>query len=288
MRALSRIALLLPLAALVAACSSPLRALNALTPRGGFERTEGIAYGDDPRQRLDIYRPEGLKAPAPVVVFFYGGAWKGGERSSYLFAAQALASRGMVVVVPDYRVFPQVKRRGFMDDAAAAVAWTRREASKLGGDPQRLFVMGHSAGAHIAALLAYDERYLKARGLDRSALGGFVGIAGPYAFEPRNPEERALIADDGSFDDGLPVTYVRGGEPPSMLVTGEGDTTVSPRNTEKLVAKLRSVGSPVTDRRTPYNHYTILGRLSATFRDDVLLDDIAAFVAQPRGQAPLR
>jgi acetyl esterase/lipase len=280
MRPFTRILLLSPLVVLLAACA-PLRALNAVVPRDGFTRTEDIAYGADPRQRLDVYTPRGLATPAPVVVFFYGGSWKGGERGSYLFAAQALASRGFVVVVPDYRVFPQVRLRGFMQDAAAAVRWARHEAGEHGGDPARVFVMGHSAGAHIATLLAYDDRYLRAQGLERGAIRGVIGMAGPYDFVPTDPDYVAILSEDGGFRRGLPVSHVRGGEPPTLLVTGGRDTTVAPSNTDSLVAKLRAAGSAVIDRRFPdYNHYTLVGRLAAPFRDDELLDAIAAFVKQ--------
>ena len=280
MRPFIRLLLLSPLVLVLAACA-PLRALNAVVPRDGFTRSEALAYGSDPRQRLDVYTPQGLSAPAPVVVFFYGGSWKGGERASYLFAAQALASRGFVVVVPDYRVFPQVRLKGFMQDAAAAVAWTRQQAVGYGGDPARIFVMGHSAGAHIATLVAYDDRYLRAQGLDRGAIRGVIGLAGPYDFVPTDPDYVSILSEDGGFARGLPVTYVRGGEPRTLLVSGGRDTTVAASNTDSLVAKLRAAGSPVTDRRFPdYNHYTLVGRLAAPFRDDALLDTIAEFVKQ--------
>lgn len=276
-----RLMLLCPLVLLLAACA-PLRALNAVVPRDGFARAEGIAYGADPRQRLDVYTPRGLAAPAPVVVFFYGGSWKGGERGSYLFVAQALASRGFVVVVPDYRVFPQVRLRGFMQDAAAAVRWSRQEVARYGGDPARLFVMGHSAGAHIATMLAYDDRHLRAAGLERGAIRGVIGLAGPYDFVPTDPDYVTILSEDGGFERGLPVSHVRGGEPRTLLVTGGRDTTVSPTNTDSLVAKLRAAGSAVADRRFPdHNHYTVIGRLAAPFRDDALLDVIADFVKQP-------
>jgi acetyl esterase/lipase len=267
---------------LLAACS-PLPALNALVPEDAFRRVEGVAYGSHPRQRLDVYIPRQAATPAPVVVFFYGGSWKGGNRGSYKFVAEALASRGFVAVVPDYRVFPQVRLKGFMADAADALAWTRREVSRHGGDPSRVFVIGHSAGAHIATMLAYDERYLRAAGLGRDAIRGVVGLAGPYDFVPTDPDYVTILSEEGAFARGLPVTYVRGGEPPTLLVTGSEDTTVSPSNTDRLVARLEAAGSPVTDRRFPYNHYTLVGRLAAPFRDEALLDTITGFIEAASG-----
>lgn len=273
-----RIFLVLSAAAALAACS-PLPAINALVPDGAFERAAGIAYGADPRQRLDVYTPAAGARPAPVVVFFYGGSWKGGDRGSYLFVAEALAARGFVVVVPDYRVFPQVRLKGFMSDAAAAVAWTRREIGRHGGDPERLFLMGHSAGAHIATLLAYDERYLRAEGLGRDSIRGVIGVAGPYDFVPTDPDYVTILSEDGSFARGLPATYVRGGEPPTLLLTGGRDVTVSPSNTDSLVRRLRSAGSPVVDRRFPqYNHYTLIGRFAAPLRDEALPEAVERFI----------
>ena len=277
-----RLAFLAPFLLAVAACS-PLRALNVLVPERGFERTEGIAYGDDPRQRLDVYVPRDATKPAPVVVFYYGGGWEGGNRAEYLFAGEALASQGFVAVVPDYRLYPQVKLRGFMSDAAAAFAWTRREIARHGGDPTRIFVMGHSAGAHIAALLAYDERYLRAQGLGRDAIRGVIGIAGPYDFVPTDPDITALLSDGAGFEQGMPATFVRGGEPPTLLLTGGRDTRVGPENTDKLVARLRAAGSRVIDRRYPeLNHSRILVGLSAPLRNEALIEPIATFVRETR------
>jgi acetyl esterase/lipase len=262
---------------------SPLRALNALVPEGGMESIHGVAYGPDPRQKLDVYKPRGVAAPAPVVVFFYGGSWKGGERASYKFVAQALASRGFVAVVPDYRVYPQVRFPAFMEDAAAAIAWTHREIGKHGGDPARLFSMGHSAGAQIATLVAYDERFLRAQGMRREAIRGVVGLAGPYDFVPTDPAIRETLSADGGFERAMPAGHVKGGEPPTLLITGGRDTTVEPANTDRLVARLRAVESNVIDRRfAGYNHYTLIGRLAAPFRDEALLDAIADFVRDPR------
>jgi acetyl esterase/lipase len=283
MRLASRLTAALAAALALAACS-PLRALNALVPEGELVRAEGIAYGGDDRQRLDVYAPRHAKGAAPVVVFFYGGSWKGGSRGSYLFVAQALASRGFVVVVPDYRVFPQVRFPAFMEDAAAAIAWTRREIGGHGGDAKRIFAMGHSAGAQIATLVAYDARFLTAVGLGRDALRGVIGMAGPYDFVPTDPDIRATLTGEGGFERAMPARHVRGGEPPTLLITAGRDTTVEPGNTDRLLERLRAADVPVIDRRFPeYNHYTLIGRLAAPFRDDTLLDAIADFIEMGSG-----
>lgn len=272
--------LVLGVAAILLAACSPLRALNALVPEGGLDREVNIAFGNLPSQRLDVYKPRGgAEGARPVVVFIYGGSWKPGDRGNFLFVAQALTSRGFVVVVPDYRGYPNDRYPAFMEDAAAAVAWTRREVSRHGGDPGKIFLMGHSAGAHIAAMVAYNERFLRVHGLGREVIRGVIGIAGPYDFEPTDPEILAALTGEGPAREAMPTRFVRGGEPPTLLITGGKDKTVSPVNTEKLLARLKAVGAPVRVRDFPdYNHVTILGRLAAPFRDDALLEEMASFV----------
>ena len=261
---------------LLAACS-PLAAVNVLVPERGFERIEGIAYGDHPRQRLDVYVPrvEGVAA-LPVVVFFYGGGWQGGERGQYLFMAEALASRGFVVVVPDYRVYPQARYPVFVEDGARAVAWAAAHIGAHRGDPRRVVLMGHSAGAHIAAMLAYNRRFLDAG--SRASIRGFVGLAGPYDFKPSEAVIDEILRAEGGTELAMPAHWVRGGEPPSLLVTGDRDTRVDPGNTERLARRLRAAGSPVEVLHySELDHSTLLLSFAAPFRDEALLDAIARF-----------
>lgn len=265
---------------LVACGCSPLAALNALVPERGFVRHEGIAYGALPRQRLDVYVPrvEGSGA-LPVVVFFYGGSWQGGSRENFLFVAEALTSRGFVVVVPDYRVYPEVRYPGFVEDGALAVSWTAANIGRHRGDASRIALMGHSAGAQIAAMLAYNRRFLDAK--TRSGVNAMVGLAGPYDFTPTDPVIATLLAGEGDVKLAMPSRYVQGGEPPSLLVTGDNDTTVNPSNTARLERRLREAGSPVEVLRYPsLGHVKVLASLAAPFRDDGLLDSIAQFLKQ--------
>ena len=281
MRLLAPLLLLLAAGLALAACA-PVAVLNAFVPEGGLERNSGIAYGDDARQRLDVYVPRAKPAqsPAPVVVFFYGGRWQEGHRSRYLFAAEALTAQGFVVVVPDYRVYPAVQYPGFLEDGARAVAWTRREIARFGGDTSRIFLMGHSAGAHIAAMLAYDEEFLARQGLRRADVRGVIGLAGPYDFLPLTDADLVgVFSAAPSLEATQPIRYVRGGEPPSLLITGDADTTVKPGNTVRLAARLREAGSTVVERHyAGLNHYTLIARLAAPLRSDDLVQAIAAFV----------
>jgi poly(3-hydroxybutyrate) depolymerase len=147
---------------LLAACS-PLTLLNGAVPDAASRATSGVAYGPLPRQRLDIYAPPDADR-APVVVFFYGGSWRSGDRADYRFAGDALASRGIVAVIADYRLYPEARYPTFLQDAAQVVAWTQQHIGGYGGDPGRVFVAGHSAGGYIAAMLALDPRWLHRAG----------------------------------------------------------------------------------------------------------------------------
>jgi len=171
------------LAALAAGCA-PVSLINRLTPTDTYRREPGLAYGPHARQRLDAYLPAAGASRAPVVLFFYGGAWRSGDRADYLFVGEALASRGIVALVADYRLYPEVRFPAFVADAALAAAWAVTHAAQFGADPGRLFVMGHSAGAYNAAMIALDRSYLAAADADPAAIRGLIGLAGPYDFLP--------------------------------------------------------------------------------------------------------
>ena len=169
--------------------------LNLWTPAGRFQHHKSLAYGNAPRQQLDVYRPR-RGDRAPMVVFFYGGSWQSGARDLYAFLGASLAAQGIVTVVPDYSVYPAARFPAFLEDSARAVAFARTHASEWGADPERLVLMGHSAGAHIAAMLACDPQWLAAAGLDAHRdLAGLIGLAGPYDFLPiESPVLQAIFA----------------------------------------------------------------------------------------------
>ena len=287
--------LLLPLAAValmlgaLAACS-PLQALNAITPGHGFRKVADLAYGSDPRQKLDVYTPLDLKAPAPVVVFFYGGNWNSGARNEYLFVGQALASRGMVAVLADYRLYPQVRYPGFIEDSAQAVAWTLREVWRYGGDPGRVFLMGHSAGAYNAAMLALDPRWLGACGMAPAALRGWIGLAGPYNFIPiKNPETRPVFFYPDTPPESQPINHASAASPPALLIAPTKDDMVNPsHNTGALALKLRAAGAPVAEIYfDKTSHTTLIGAMSWPLRGLApVLDTIDRFVASDGGRTP--
>jgi poly(3-hydroxybutyrate) depolymerase len=163
----SRRTLLAGLAALFLEGCSRLGFLAANAPAvfGSYKRHANIAYGPDPKHRLDVYMPQGAAAASrPVVVFWHGGRWREGDKSDYRFVGAALAECGYVAVIANYRHYPQVKMPGFMDDAAQAASWADAHAGEFGGARERLYLMGHSAGAQLAALVTLDPRYFAATG----------------------------------------------------------------------------------------------------------------------------
>ena len=274
------------LGSLAAGCS-PLRAFDAVTPAdsGGRLVARGVRYGDDPRQALDLYAPRG-EGPWPLVVFFYGGSWNSGERAGYGWLGRALASRGFLTAVPDYRLVPAVRYPAFVEDAAAAVAEARRQAPRLGGDPGRVLVVGHSAGAYMAAQVVLDRRFLRAAGVPGEAIRGVAGLAGPYDFLPFDVRaSREAFAGHPRPEETQPVTHVRADAPPFWLATGSEDDTVRPRNSLALAERLRAAGARAEVRRYPgLDHMGIVLALSRPFRGPapVLADMTGFFHAQSR------
>ena len=225
--------------------------------------------------------------PAPVIVLLYGGSWQSGSKATYRFVGAALAARGFVTVIPDYRVYPEVSFPGFIQDAAAAVGWTRSHIAAYGGDGRRIVLMGHSAGAQIAALLTLDRRWLAAVGLDADRdIAAMVGLAGPYDFLPlKDPVLQALFAPAGDLRQTQPITFARGDAPPLFLAAGTADTTVLPRNTERLAAAIQAAGGRVETRLYPgVGHAEIIGAVAGPLRWLApVLNDVTGFL---RGVSP--
>jgi len=270
------------LCALMPGCG-PAELLNRTVDRDGLVVQLDLAYGPGPRQAMDVWRPAAPAAAAlPVVVFFYGGAWQTGQRGDYPFVAANLARRGHVVVVPDYRLYPQAGFPAFLQDAAAAVAAARRLAPGWGGDPARVVLMGHSAGAHIAAMLALDPRWLAAAGDSRDRIAGVVGIAGPYDFLPiTGADIRAVFATAADLRDTQPVRFADGRAAPMLLLHGTDDRTVLPRNSTVLAERITASGGRARAVLYPgIGHIGIVLGFSELFRSrSPVLDDAAGFVA---------
>jgi len=243
----TRLALRLLMAALLlgAAGCSPLRLLSAVGANGTLQASD-VHYTDAASVALDVFAPEDFEQgpPRAVVVFFYGGGWQEGDKANYRFVAAQLTRRGFVAVLPDYRLYPQVRFPTFVDDAAAAVAWTLEHATEYGGDPERVFVMGHSAGAHIGALVHYAEDYLARAGASRRPCG-FVGLAGPYDFLPLVSPTLKDVFPEAHRADSQPINFVDGDEGPALLLHGLHDNTVKPRNSASLAESVAQAGGEV-------------------------------------------
>lgn len=206
---------------------------NSATLAGRYDRSTDHSYGPEPRQKLDVYSPKDAK-DRPVVVFFYGGSWTEGRRGLYRFVGAALAQRGFVTVLPDYRLYPQVKFPLFVEDGALAVAWVQQHAAEFGGDPRRIVLMGHSAGGHEAAFLAYDRQLLQKVGAHPQWIVGLVGLSGPYALEPNSAVLHTIFASPYTEADWQPVRFVTAQAPPTLLVHGTADDVVSIKHAEQL------------------------------------------------------
>jgi len=226
---------------------SPNSTLSWMARKEGIRVANDLSYGEGPRHTLDIYAPETVAASAPIVVFFYGGGWETGAKEMYRFIGYSLAAQGLVVVIPDYRLHPAVEFPAFMNDAAEAVTWTRANAAQFGGDPDRLFLMGHSAGAQIATLLSMDPEYLLSVSASPAehSICGVIGLAGPYDFLPLRGDLQAVFGPEANWPKSQPINYVSADAPPMLLLTGTSDGAVHYDNTLHLAERLREKGAEV-------------------------------------------
>lgn len=258
----------------LAGCS-PAALLNTTVSRKGFTLEADIPYGANPRQKLDFYRPETPRPDGKAVIFFYGGSWDSGAKSDYLFVAQALAARGIAAIVADYRLYPEVRFPAFIEDGALAVRWA---ADKVGTD--KLFLIGHSAGAQIALMLAVNSPYLAAAGVDRMKLRGVIGLSGPYDILPLTSRKLQDIFGGPSRPETQPITFAKAPLPPALFVHGTGDTIVKAANSERLAAAWRTAGAPVELKLYPdVDHVDVVGAFSDLLRARApTLADVTAYI----------
>ncbi len=259
---------------------SPIDFLNTIARIGATRPHSGYRYGRRPRHVLDVY-PAVTSEPAPVIVFFYGGGWEDGERGDYFFVGSALASRGFTTVIPDYRVYPEVHFPEFVEDAATAMRWTVDHIAEFGGDRRRLIVMGHSAGAHIAAMLAFDRKWFASVNLDaRIELSAMIGLAGPYDFLPLHSQTlKQIFGPEKDLAGTQPINFVDAFAPPVFLATGKNDRTVEPGNTIRLTERIRCLGGKAEMKLyDQVDHRTLVGALARPLRFLApVLDDVVGF-----------
>jgi acetyl esterase/lipase len=274
----------------VSACSTlSFGVVNLPAHFSASRRTADIAFGSAPWQRLDVYQPARLSATAavPVIVFWYGGGWTQGSKDNYRFVGDALAGLGYVAVLPRYRLYPQVRFPQFLQDGAQAVAWIERHVRELGGDPHRIVLMGHSAGAWQAAMLAINQRYLQQEGADPSDVVGLIGLSGPYELRPNSATLDAIFSAPYAPHDWQVLPYVSAASPPALLIQGGADSVVAPSNTERLAEALRARSVPVQVRIYPNRHHAdTVAALSRLLRWRApTLQDIAEFMRSLSGRS---
>jgi acetyl esterase/lipase len=259
-------------------------AVNVPASFGSYKRHTNIAYGPEPQHRLDVYVPASAALePRPVIVFWHGGRWREGDKADYRFVGAALAESGYVTLVANYRHYPRVKMPGFMHDAAQATLWAAAHAQDYGGTPQRLYLMGHSAGAHLAALVTLDPRYFAAAGKGTPHIAGVIGLSGPYDFLPLlEADVQDMFGPPPLYPESQPINFVRADGPPMLLVHGLKDDTVLPKNSRNLATALRALGVPATLKLYPKaSHADTVAALTAVLRGRApTLADIRAFVGQ--------
>jgi len=256
----------------------------------GVTLTRDIAYAPGERRSLDVYTPTRPAPGRPVVVFFYGGSWDSGSKADYAWVGRALAAQGFVTIVPDYRLYPEVRWPAFLQDSAEAVKWAHDHASDYGGQASRLVLMGHSAGAYNAMELAVDARWLRAVGMDPAKdIAGVVGLSGPYDFLPlRSPELKTIFGPPDQRPDTQPINHVDGRSAPMLLITGDRDHTVDPGNSDRMAARVIAAGGQARVIRYPtLDHVRTVAALAPALRFLApVMREVKAFVDQRAASEP--
>jgi acetyl esterase/lipase len=279
-----RVALLV-VASLLSACTTlSLTVANVPAMFAPVKRTANLPFGPDKRNRLDVYQPtaqaHSAAQPKPVIIFWHGGGWTDGNKTFYRFVGATLAQLGYVTVLPNYRVYPEVRFPAFLDDAADAVRWVEQHAAEYGGDPQRIVLMGHSAGAHMAAMLALNHSYLRRASVDTRHIIGLIGLSGPYRLAPNTQVLNTIFSAPFTATDWQVIPYASADAPPALLLHGGADSLVWPSNTIDLAAALRAQGVRASDKIYPERgHGDTVAALSVPARNRAsVLQDVAAFM----------
>ena len=264
---------------------TPVMLINSTINRNAFNLKADLAYGPGERQRLDVYSPKGATR-APVLIFVHGGGWYRGGREDYPFLGDAFVEKGYVTVIISYRVAPQAIFPAFVQDVASSVRWVKDNIANLGGDPDRIYLMGQSSGAHIASLVALDPRYLREVGLERKAIRAFVGQAGPYdfrAFLEQDQPTQIAMGPRENWPQTQPINFVDGQQPPMLLQHGLKDDVVNIKNPDWLSGIIKQKGGEVEVKYYPeVDHPGIVGAISrvARFIDPKIFPDIIEFLGK--------
>jgi acetyl esterase/lipase len=259
--------------------------------KGTAVAVRGARFGSLPDQRLDVIVPN-TPGPHPVLVFFHGGNWRAGRPEDYHFVGRTFARAGYVVVLPGYRLGPAGVYPNMLEDGAAAVGWVGREIARFGGDPGQVFLMGHSAGAHTATMLALERQWLGRQGLSDGFVKGVVGLSGPYDFYPFTSDPaRDAFGGVAQPEITQPITFVRSDAPPMLLLNGAADTTVRPRNSKALGRALIAAGAKAEIVILPgIDHTQPMLKLAKPFDGDAQIRQpvLNFLAAQLKASAPVQ
>jgi acetyl esterase/lipase len=266
---------------LLSSCvSGGLKVINSLAKSKEFESHQNLPYADKAHNNLNLFIPKNQNIKA-TIIFFYGGCWGNCStlnKDHYLFVVDTLVQQGYAVVVPDYRKFPDVLFTEIIEDAKLATQWTIQNLKRYDITNENIFLMGHSAGAHMAAMLVADENFL---GKDLNRISGFIGLAGPYDFYPFTDQYMyKLFSPENDYFNSLPINFINGNEPPHLLLQGKKDKRVFIHNAVNLAEKLKLNG--VDHQLVLYekmSHTRILLSLSKVFKNrSNVINDITQFI----------
>lgn len=262
-------------------------------PETNFKRLETVRFGKHPSQKLVVIRPEDApeNVDLPVVVFFHGGSWKDGDPEDYGFVGRGFASHGFVTVLAGYRLGEDGKYPAMLEDGASALAWVHANIALHDGKPDHIVLMGHSAGAYNAAMLALDDQWLAESLVPAASIKGVVGLAGPYDFYPFDSDStKATFGHTAEPQTTQPVNFARESAPPFLLIHGEKDTTVKPRNSHALERQLAEAGAMVEIVTfSDMDHTAPLLQLASPWRGRTdLAERVRQFIANPQTSVPVQ
>jgi len=268
--------------------SAGLYLANTANDTDAYTVKKDTAYGEKPWQKLDIYWPKPRADHAPVIVFYYGGGWQKGSKEDYEFVASRFVKDGFIVIIPDYVKYPEGVYPDFVEDAAEVTRWLDQHVKTIGGDDQNIHIVGHSAGAHIGAMLLADETFLATKSLSPGFYRSFVGISGPYSFEPGTRTYRKIFGSKEKFPLMQADRFIHGDEPPMLLIHAESDWLVNRSNMDKMVAAIQKKNGKVKTVSYPkHGHLSIIGSFSGAFPlDDKIPSDVIAFLKNPKTPHP--
>ncbi|MEP3052017.1 MAG: alpha/beta hydrolase [Erythrobacter sp.] len=280
-----------------------LSAVDQLIGDGGEAHLHAtISTGEHSAQKLLVWGPKDSlggnqndnqagREELPVLLFAHGGSWRSGDPSDYGFVARSFVPKGFIVVLMGYRLHPDGVYPAMLEDTAAAIAWTKSEIAQYGGDPDHIVIAGHSAGAYNVVMAALEEQWLGRKGYSPSDIAGVVGLSGPYDFYPFDSESTQNAFGDAADPPATqPIAHVDGDAPPMLLIHGEKDTLVYPRNTRELAKRLTEGGSDIATRfYGDMEHNDPLISLAAPWRNSRDIDDqIANFALSLRASVPVQ